>query len=115
MEHIQQWNATSLETTRQHIMRAQTELEKVVETAHLAAEVPVGFHPDVNRRLLGPLPPRPVQVGSAQHYYCYESSGLGSSPSYVHTSAINCLQAIFQTVFLDQARDKLACPEPSLQ
>ena len=62
MEQIQQWNASGLETARKHILHAQQELEKVVETAHLAAAAPVGFHPDVNRRLLGPLPPRPVQV-----------------------------------------------------
>lgn len=65
MEQIQQWDATSLETTHKHILHAQTELEEVVKTAHLAAAAPVGFHPDVNRRLLGPLPPRPVQVGPA--------------------------------------------------
>ena len=63
MEQIQQWDAASLDTTRKHILRAQTELDKVVQTAHLASASCVGFHPDVNRRLLGPLPPRPVQVG----------------------------------------------------
>ena len=49
---------------RKHILRAQTELEGIVASAHLAAASPVGFHADVNRRLLGPLPPRPVQVRS---------------------------------------------------
>lgn len=72
MEQLQHWNAGSLELARKHIQHAQTELEKVVETAHLAAAAPVGFHADVNRRLLGPLPPRPVQVALHPHpSYCY--------------------------------------------
>ena len=67
MEQIQQWDAAGLEATRKHILCAQTELQQVVGTAHLASSSPVGFCPDVNRVLLGPLPPRPVQVGALSH------------------------------------------------
>ncbi|KAL3159878.1 hypothetical protein ABBQ38_010276 [Trebouxia sp. C0009 RCD-2024] len=71
MEQIQQWDAAGLEATRKHIVRAQTELKQVVETAHLASASPVGFCPDVNRVLLGPLPPRPVQELSQEEVWIY--------------------------------------------
>lgn len=89
MEQIQQWSATSLEMTRQHILHAQTELEKVVETAHLAAAAPVGFHPDVNRRLLGPLPPRPVQVKVLWSYIFKPILGLGKHGCVPHSSFVS--------------------------
>lgn len=71
MEQIQQWDAAGLEATRKHIVRAQTELAQVVETAQLASAPPVGFCPDVNRVLLGPIPPRPVQELSQEEVWAY--------------------------------------------
>ncbi len=62
MEQLHQWDADGLIMARKHIQRAQAELANVVQTAHFGVGPAVGFHPDVNRRLLGPLPPRPVQV-----------------------------------------------------
>ena len=64
MEVLQRWDADSLNKARKHIQRAQKELARVVQTSHLGDVEPVGFHPQVNRRLLGPLPPRPVQVST---------------------------------------------------
>ena len=62
MEQLHQWDTDGLIMARKHIHRAQAELAHVVQTTHFGVGPAVGFHPDVNRRLLGPLPPRPVQV-----------------------------------------------------
>lgn len=61
VEQLQQWDGDSLGMARKALLKAQTELANVVRTAHLGVGPPVGFHAAVNRRLLGPLPPRPVQ------------------------------------------------------
>lgn len=76
LELLQQWNADSLTAARKHILRAQTELTTVVQTAHMGDSNPVGFQPQVNRRLLGPLPPRPVQELSQQKAWEYYSKLL---------------------------------------
>lgn len=62
LEQLQQWDALSLERAHKHIRMAQKELLEVISTSQIGSSSPVGFHADVNRGLLGPLPPRPVQV-----------------------------------------------------
>lgn len=76
LEQLHQWDADGLIMARKHVQRAQAELANVVQTAHLGVGPAVGFHPDVNRHLLGPLPPRPVQVLSNQEAWAYYSKLL---------------------------------------
>ena len=59
---MQQWSSESLAATKRHLQTAQSELAKMSSASHTEGGAKPGFHSDVNRRLLGPLPPRPVQV-----------------------------------------------------
>lgn len=63
LQNMQKWNAKNLATAQKHLQTAQSELASIQNMKCRENEAIPGFHPDVNRRLLGPLPPRPVQVG----------------------------------------------------
>ena len=62
LQCLQNWNAEGLAAAQKHLTIAQSELASMNTTRHTSDTPMPGFHPDVNRRLLGPLPPRPVQV-----------------------------------------------------
>ena len=53
-----------LDAARKQLLAAQAELARVRASGGggVPAEQAPGFDPDVNRRLLAPVPPRPIQV-----------------------------------------------------
>lgn len=104
LDSLQQWNADGLDRAKKHILRAQTELGKVMQSAHLGNVPPVAFHPQVNRRLLGPLPPRPLQVSCsataksarrapflAVNHSCNDKSTNGSSKATEIATSLSVL------------------------
>lgn len=62
LQCLQNWKAEGLSAAQKHLTTAQSELASMSTTSPTSDTPTLGFHPDVNRRLLGPLPPRPVQV-----------------------------------------------------
>ena len=76
LQCLQNWNAEGLSAAQKHLTTAQSELASMSTTSHPSDTPTPGFHPDVNRRLLGPLPPRPVQVSGkvCTIIYNYRSS-----------------------------------------
>lgn len=53
-----------LDAARKQLLAAQAELARVRASGGggVPAEQAPGFDPDVNRRLMAPVPPRPIQV-----------------------------------------------------
>ena len=52
-----------LDAARKQLLTAQAELARVrASGGGVPAEQAPGFDPDVNRRLMAPVPPRPIQV-----------------------------------------------------
>ena len=65
MQALQKLHSKSkqdLEAARKQLILAVAELQRMQDTAGQAWEHAEGFDPQVNRRLLGPAPPRAVQL-----------------------------------------------------
>jgi hypothetical protein len=57
-----------LDAARKQLLAARAELARLREAAGggVPAEHAPGFDPDANRRLMAPVPPRPIQVARAE-------------------------------------------------
>ena len=70
LQKVQGATRQDQEAARRHLAAAAVELEAVRASAHPDPGSCSGFSPDVNRRLMAPVPPRSIAVG------CCLSCGL---------------------------------------
>ena len=79
MQALQKLHSRSkqdLEAARKQLILAVAELQRVQDTMGPAGDHAEGFDPQVNRRLLGPAPPRAVQLLDKDAAWAYFSSLL---------------------------------------
>lgn len=67
LQSMQQYSQAGVEAARKQCQLAEAQLQLVADSARLAApsDQAPGFVPEVNRKHMGLVPPRPVQVGCA--------------------------------------------------
>ena len=79
MQALQKLHSRSkqdLEAARKQLILAVAELQRVRDTTGQAEDCAEGFDPQINRRLLGPAPPRAVQLLDKDAAWAYFSSLL---------------------------------------